>query len=249
MRGDLKLIISIVFAVLSILVIVITAIYLSKKKSIKSNVQKRKGKKNLKTLWDIDDIKNEVIVSGTKNTIIMRIGSIDYHLLSEKEQSALETNLIEIAKTIKYPLQFFSTTEFVDTTDVINDIKENISEKDNPKIIEYGNQIIKYLSKMMENRNLYVRKNYVLLSAYGDYEKSRYELLSTYESLRFNLLNAKIGLEILNDYEIVELLHRELNKNTTTKIEDVLKKGGLELYVRGTNKSKEKEQTNKEERK
>lgn len=232
------MIISIVFAVLSVIVIVFTAIYLSKKNSIKTKMQKRKGKKNLKTLWDIDDIKNEIIVSGPKNTIIMRIGSIDYHLLSEKEQSVLESNLIEIAKTIKYPLQFFSTTEFVDTTDVINDIKENISDKDNRKLIEYGNEMIKYLNNMMENKNLYVRKNYVLLSVVGNYDKSRLELLSTYESLRFNLLNAKIGLEILNDYEIVELLHRELNKNTTTKIQDVLKEGGLELYVRGTNKSK-----------
>ena len=232
------MIISIVFAVLSVIVIVFTAIYLSKKNSIKTKMQKRKGKKNLKTLWDIDDIKNEIIVSGPKNTIIMRIGSIDYHLLSEKEQSVLESNLIEIAKTIKYPLQFFSTTEFVDTTDVINDIKENISDKDNRKLIEYGNEMIKYLNNMMENKNLYVRKNYVLLSVVGNYDKSRLELLSTYESLRFNLLNAKIGLEILNDYEIVELLHREFNKNTTTKIQDVLKEGGLELYVRGTNKSK-----------
>lgn len=232
------MVISIVFAVLSVIVIVFTAIYLSRKRSIKTKVQKRKGKKNLKTLWDIDDIKNEVIISGSKNTIIMRIGSIDYHLLSEKEQSVLESNLIEIAKTIKYPLQFFSTTEFVDTTDVINDIKENIADKDNRKLIEYGNEMIKYLSNMMENKNLYVRKNYVLLSVTGNYEKSRLELLSTYESLRFNLLNAKIGLEVLNDYEIVELLHRELNKNTTTKIQDVLKEGGLELYVRGTNKSK-----------
>lgn len=232
------MVISIVFAVLSVIVIVFTAIYLSRKKSIKTNVQKRNGKKNLKTLWDIDDIKNEVIISGSKNTIIMRIGSIDYHLLSEKEQSVLESNLIEIAKTIKYPLQFFSTTEFVDTTDVINDIKENIADKDNRKLIEYGNEMIKYLSNMMENKNLYVRKNYVLLSVTGNYEKSRLELLSTYESLRFNLLNAKIGLEVLNDYEIVELLHRELNKNTTTKIQDVLKEGGLEVYVRGTNKSK-----------
>lgn len=232
------MVISIVFAVLSVIVIVFTAIYLSRKNSIKTNVQKRKGKKNLKTLWDIDDIKNEVIISGSKNTIIMRIGSIDYHLLSEKEQSVLESNLIEIAKTIKYPLQFFSTTEFVDTTDVINDIKENIADKDNRKLIEYGNEMIKYLSNMMENKNLYVRKNYVLLSVTGNYEKSRLELLSTYESLRFNLLNAKIGLEVLNDYEIVELLHREFNKNTTTKIQDVLKEGGLELYVRGTNKSK-----------
>lgn len=242
------MIVAIIFAILSVLVIVFTVIYLNKQNQIKSNIQKRKGKKNLKNLWEIADIKDEIIVSGNKNTIIMRIGSIDYHLLSEKEQNALEMNLIEIAKTIKYPLQFFSTTEFIDTTEVIKDIKQTISEKDNPRIIEYGNKIIKYLRKIMENRNLFVRKNYVLISCYGNFEKSKYELLGLYENLRFNLLNARIGLEILEDYEIVELLHREFNKNTTTKLEDILKEGGLELYVRGTNKSKETEKTEKEKR-
>ena len=233
------MIVAVILGILSILVIIFTAIYLNKKNKIKRNIQKRKGKKKLNNLWGIDDIRNELIVSGTKHTIIMKIGSIDYHLLSAKEQNALELNLIEISKTIKYPLQFFSTTEFIDTTEVIKEIKKTIAEKNNPKITQYGNEIINHLTRMMENRNLYVRKNYVLLSVTGNYEKSRLELLSTYESLRFNLLNAKIGLEVLNDYEIVELLHRELNKNTTTKIQDVLKEGGLELYVRGTNKSKE----------
>lgn len=242
------MIVAIIFAILSVLVIVFTVIYLNKQNQIKSNIQKRKGKKNLKNLWEIDDIKDEIIVSGNKHTIIMRIGSIDYHLLSEKEQNALEMNLIEIAKTIKYPLQFFSTTEFIDTTEVIKDIKQTISEKDNPRIIEYGNKIIKYLRRIMENRNLFVRKNYVLISCYGNYEKAKYELLGIYENLRFNLLNAKIGLEILEDYEIVELLHREFNKNTTTKLEDILKEGGLELYVRGTHKSQKTEEAEKEKR-
>lgn len=105
-------------------VIIFTAIYLNKKNKIKMNIQKRKGKKKLNNLWGIDDIRNEVIVSNNKKTIIMRIGSIDYHLLSAKEQNALETNLVEIAKTIKYPMQFFSTKEFIDTTEVIKEIKK-----------------------------------------------------------------------------------------------------------------------------
>lgn len=242
------MIVTIICACLSVLVTIVTAIYLNKKNNINKNKQKRKGKKNLKTLWDIDDIREKIIVSGNKNTIIMRIGSIDYHLLSEKEQNALEVNLIEIAKTIKYPLQFFSTTEFIDTTEVIKDIKNTIKEKDNEKIVEYGNKIIRYLSRMMENRNLYVRKNYVVISCYGSYEKARYELLGLYENLRFNLLNAKIGLDILQDIEIVELLHREFNKNTTTKLENILKEGGLELYVRGNNKSQKDKETEKEKR-
>ena len=199
--------------------------------------EKRKGKKTIKNIWNIDEINENVIVSGSKKTIIMKIGSIDYHLLSEKEQNALELNLIEITKTIKYPLQFFSTTEFIDTTNVIDEIKENSNNNRNNRIVEYGNEIINHLAKLMENHNLVVRKNYVVLSTYGEFDKSRYELISSYENLRFNLLNAKIQLEILSDIEIVELLHRELNKNTTIKIGDILEEGGLNTYVRGKNKS------------
>ncbi len=240
------MIIAITFAILSVAVVIFTVYYLNKQNKLKKYIPNIKGKHNLKNLWEIEDIRDSIIISGNKSTIIMRIGSIDYHLLSEKEQNVLETNLIEIAKTIKNPLQFFSTTEFIDTTEIINDIKKSIRDKENTKIVEYGENIISYLGRMMENRNLYVRKNYVVISAYGNYEKSKAELLSLYESLRFNLLNAKISLEMLNDYEIIELLHREFNKNTTTKVENILQKGGLELYVRGKrsnreDKSKEKE--------
>ena len=227
------MIIAIIFLFLSLFVIVFTVIYLSKQNKIKRNIMKRKGKRNIKNIWEIDDIKERIIISGNKNTIIMRIGSIDYHLLSEKEQNVLEINLIEIAKTIKYPLQFFSTTEFVDTSEIINEIKKNIENKDNRKIVYYGNEIIKHLSKMMENRNMYIRKNYVVISCIGAFDKAKIELQNIYDTLRFNLMNSKIGLDILDDFEIVELLHREFNKNTTTKIENLIEKGGLELYVKG----------------
>ena len=230
------MIIGIIFLFFSFAVILITAIYLKRKDKLKRNIYKIKGKRNLKTLWEIEDIRDNIIVSGNKNTIIMKIGNVDYHLLSEKEQNKLELNLVEIAKTIKYPLQFFSTTEFIDTTNIINEIKNSISNKDNKKLVEYGKEIIKYLSKMMDNHNLYIRKNYVIVSFIGNFEKAKQELNTIYENLRFNLLNSKIGLELLEDIDIVELLHRELNKNTTTKLTKIIEKGGLELYVKGTGK-------------
>ena len=228
------MIIGIIFLFFSFAVILI--IYLKRKDRLKRNIYKIKGKRNLKTLWEIEDIRDNIIVSGNKNTIIMKIGNVDYHLLSEKEQNKLELNLVEIAKTIKYPLQFFSTTEFIDTTNIINEIKNSISNKDNKKLVEYGKEIIKYLSKMMDNHNLYIRKNYVIVSFIGNFEKAKQELNTIYENLRFNLLNSKIGLELLEDIDIVELLHRELNKNTTTKLTKIIEKGGLELYVKGTGK-------------
>lgn len=237
MRGDWELIIASIFLILSGVVIIFTIIYLRKKDMINKNIQKRKGRKTLKNLWEIDDVKNGIIVSGNKHTIVMKIGSIDYHLLSEKEQNVLETSLIEIAKMIKYPMQFFSTTEFVDTSEIVKEIEDSISSKTNEKIVKYGNKIKEYLMDLMENRNLYVRKNYVLISCIGSFEKCKYELNSSYENLKFNLLNSRITLDILDDYEILELLHRELNKNTKVKIKDVLKKGGMSLYARGKSNS------------
>ncbi|MCI8308808.1 MAG: hypothetical protein HFJ45_01020 [Clostridia bacterium] len=231
------MIIASIFLILSGVVIIFTIIYLRKKDMINKNIQKRKGRKTLKNLWEIDDVKNGIIVSGNKHTIVMKIGSIDYHLLSEKEQNVLETSLIEIAKMIKYPMQFFSTTEFVDTSEIVKEIEDSISSKTNEKIVKYGNKIKEYLMDLMENRNLYVRKNYVLISCIGSFEKCKYELNSSYENLKFNLLNSRITLDILDDYEILELLHRELNKNTKVKIKDVLKKGGMSLYARGKSNS------------
>jgi len=239
LRGDKFVVIAIIFLLLSFLVIVFTVIYLNKQNNIRKNIQKQKRKKDIKSLWEIDDIKDGIIISGNKNTIIMRIGSIDYHLLSEKEQSVLELSLIEISKTIKYPLQFFSTTEFIDTSEIINEIKKHINSQENRKLFNYGNNIINHLSKMMDDRNFYIRKNYVVISCMGNIEKAKVELQNIYDTLRFNLMNARIGLTILEDFEIIELLHRELNKNTTTKIESLLEKGGMELYVKGIKKRAE----------
>lgn len=237
------MIVAIICIILSIIVMTSTCIYLKKDKNIKEIIIKKKQRKNLKNLWEIDDIRDGIIISGVKNTIVMKIGSIDYHLLSEKEQNALEINLIEIAKTIKYPLQFFSTTEFIDTTEIIKDIeKKSINSKENIKLKIYASEIIEHLKKIMENRNLYVRKNYILISSNGGFEKSKNDLMAIYENLRFNLLNTKINLEILDDFEIINLLHREFNKNTTIKIDNIFKNGGLELYAKRSEKYRKKKE-------
>ena len=61
-----NLIVAVILGILSVLVIIFTAIYLNKKNKIKRNIQKRKGKKKLNNLWGIDDIRNEVIVLNNK---------------------------------------------------------------------------------------------------------------------------------------------------------------------------------------
>ena len=55
---------------------------------------------------------------------ILRIGSIDYNMMSENEQETIENVLMQTALTFDGFVQFLTTTENIDTNEIINDIKK-----------------------------------------------------------------------------------------------------------------------------
>ena len=125
-----------VFLVLTLVFIIGTAIYLDNKKKndnreIKinkpqeSNEQKNKNSK--KKLADILNLKiyGNIISLGNRYSQVIRLGNIDYNMLSIREQDSIENILIQSALAIDYPIQFFSTTEFIDTSKAVALMKEN----------------------------------------------------------------------------------------------------------------------------
>lgn len=242
------MIIMIIFLVLTVLFIIGTVIYLNnKKKNInrdikqKSNVEikEKKKKKNKKQLSDILEvkIKDNIICLGNRYSNVIRLGNIDYNMLSDTEQESIENILIQTSLAIDYPIQFFSTTEYIDTTKVISLIRK--IKTDNEKINEYKEYLIQYLSDLMENRTISVIKNYAIISYDGLYEDAIEELNRKSMSFKGNLLRSKIVCEVLNEEELYNLIYRELNKNSTLNI-SALKEGGKNLYVGKKQKTKEK---------
>lgn len=239
--------IMIMFLVLSVVVIVGTAIYLyTKNKSVNrykkqetntNTKDKKKKKKTKKQLADILNIKikDNIICLGNRYSNIIRLGNIDYNMLSNSEQDTIESILIQTALSIDYPIQFFSTTEFIDTSKIIKIIKQNKST--NKKIQEYKDNLIKYLENLMENRAISVVKNYAIISYDGLYENAIDELNRKCNSFKGNLLRAKIVCEVLDENEVYDLMYRELNKNSALNI-SLLKEGGKNLYVGKTQKGK-----------
>lgn len=236
-----------VFLVLTVIFIIGTAIYLNyKKKNINNSLKqpttkeiKEKGKKkSKKQLSDIlkMKIKDNIIAIDNRYSTIIRLGNIDYNMLSNSEQETIENVLIQTALAIDYPVQFFSTTEFIDTSKVISLIRQNKSQ--NPKIQEYQNYLIEYLQSLMENRSISVIKNYAIISYDGLYENAIEELNRKSLSFKGNLLRAKIECEILTEDELYNLIYRELNKNSALNISN-LKKGG-NLYVGKKQENKER---------
>lgn len=237
------MIIMYIFLFLSVFLIVATAIYLNyKKKNTTKTIahiedNKKSKKVNKKQLSDILKIKvkDNILCLDNRYSMIIKLGNIDYNMLSNNEQDAIENTLIQTALSIDYPIQFFSTTEYIDTSKVIALIKANKTQ--NIKIQDYKNYLIEYLQSLMENKTISVVKNYAIISYDGYYKNAIEELTRNANSFKGSLLRAKIVCEILTEDEIYNLIYRELNKNSSLNI-SLLKEGGKNLYVNKKQKTK-----------
>ncbi len=239
------MVIMIIFLILTVLFVIGTALYLNNKKKNANapkhsldtkdkDKNKNKGKKQLTDILQMK-IKDNIICLGNRYSNVIRLGNIDYNMLSVREQDSIENVLIQTALAIDFPVQFFSTTEFIDTSKVISLIREN--KTNNTKIREYKEYLIEYLQNLMENRSISVVKNYAIISYDGTYEKAVEELNRKVMSFTGNLLRAKIICEVLNEDELYNLIYRELNKNSAINISK-LKEGGKNLYVGKKQKAK-----------
>ena len=239
------MLIMIIFLILTVVFVIGTAIYLNNKKkntnapkhSVEVKEENKSNKKGKKQLTDIlkIKIKDNIICLGNRYSNVIRLGNIDYNMLSNSEQDSIENVLIQTALAIDFPVQFFSTTEFIDTSKVISLIREN--KTNNTKIREYKEYLIEYLQTLMENRSISVVKNYAIISYDGTYDKALEELNRKVMSFTGNLLSAKIICEVLNEDELYNLIYRELNKNSAINISN-LKEGGKNLYVGKKQKAK-----------
>lgn len=230
------MVIMIIFLILSVLAILLTFMYLkkgnSKVKLKKSNTDiktadENKKRKN-KQLKDILGLKidNSMINIENRYSCILRIGSIDYNMMSESEQETIENVLMQTALSFDGFIQFLTTTENIDTNEIINDIKK--TRATNMQIRNCKENLINFLNDMMENMDTAINRNYIIISYDGLYEDTIKELNRRIVNVKTSLSRAKIQCELLNDEDIYNLLYKELNKNSNIIKMDFRKE---ELYV------------------
>lgn len=221
-----------------------TLIYTKRKNNLqevkpidKSNI--KKSKKTLSNLWGIDGFNNQVItINKNQHSIIVELESIEYSLLHEGEKENVDRELISIAQMLKFPIQFLEVKKQIELGDMLEEIKINTINSNN-NVKEYANQIISYLEKIQEDKNLFERKNYMVISSFNNRKVAELELKEFYQLLRYHLLNIKVSTRLLNDREIVELIYEQLHKDNKNKVTEIEQKGGFGLYVTGTERKKD----------
>lgn len=232
------MIISFIFILGGIIFMVGTLIYTKKKNNLqevnpieKSNI--KKGKKTLSNLWGIDGFNNQVItINKNQHSIIVELESIEYSLLHDEEKANVDRELISISQMLKFPIQFLEIKRQIELGDMLEEIKLNTMNA-NSNVKEYANQIVAHLKNLQEDKNLFERKNYMIISSFNNRKVAEIELKEFYQLLRYHLLNIKVSTRLLNDREIVELIYEQLHKGNNNKVTvtEIEQKGGLDLYV------------------
>ena len=237
------MVIMIIFLVMSLLAILLTFFYLNTSKNkvkkisktIEKNINNDNTKQQNKKLKDILGLKidNSMINIENRYSCILRIGSIDYNMMSENEQETIENVLMQTALSFDGFIQFLTTTENIDTNEIIADIKKTRAV--NIQIRNCKETLINFLNNMMQNMDTSINRNYIILSYDGLYEDAIKELNRRITNLKTSLSRIKIQCELLNDEDIYNLLYKELNKNSNIIRMNF---GKEDLYVKQKEKTK-----------
>jgi hypothetical protein len=188
---------------------------------------------SLKSIWDIEDIRDSVVfLRNNRYSAVMSVGAIDFRMMSDQEQASTENALVQAALSLPFDMQLYASSEYVDTEACIQSIAAG-SAGQSPKLTTYADQAINYLTNLMKSRNVYVRRNYIIVSYDGAVDKA-YEELNRYCNTAIAALQrARVPARRLTSSEILNLIHSKLNRGSSVKPADIADSGGFDLYVSG----------------
>lgn len=235
--------VGVVFVILAVLVGVLTPLMMkmaerraSGERTYKAAGTKTRGGKkkfDLKEIWDIEDIKNDVVVlTGGRYRALVRMGSVDYHLMSEPEQHSVESALMSLSLALGFPVQTLVTTEMVDAKQLIAEIYGNAGGDAPAELKKYAAHMAQYLESIMQDRAVYSRRSYAVVfnDTAEPAARARSELMRRAGVLAESLSRAGVTAELLKTGEIVDLLHGMLNRGRTARPSELVAAGGMELY-------------------
>ncbi len=78
---------------------------------------------DLRTLWEAEDVRQGVLVlSGGRYRMICRVSAVDFWLLSEEEQNAVEDAAAALMR-LTFPVQILVTPQAVDVRTAVDELK------------------------------------------------------------------------------------------------------------------------------
>lgn len=205
----------------------IILILYSNKKTDTQNLKINNPEKtvNIKNIFQADRIYNGTVEHLGQYLLLARIEGMNFSIMSEIEQNARESALIEIFSRLDYPVRFITNTCIVDTSTEARRITEMTDASTNENLKTYRIFYAGALEQMRQERSVLTQQTFIVIPGNNPEEAHH----------RFNILcsslreRTSIIVTLLTRTEdIYDALQDILTPDKIIKPSDVVQAGVLE---------------------
>lgn len=88
------------------------------------------SKDSIYNFLDFDDITDNMIVrkNGSQYVMIIQCQGVNYDLMSEEEQMAVEEGFVQFLNTLRFPIQLYVQTRSLNLRDIIEEYKKRVNQ-------------------------------------------------------------------------------------------------------------------------
>ena len=182
----------------------------------------------------IEDIKDGLLIlKGNRYRAVVTADPVNFSLLSEEEQGAVEAAFISLLLSLSFPLQFFTIVKPVDVSESIEEFRERLQflpegMREYEKELE---EFLGYFSKQTITTESYVVVPYD--DTAGGYDRAGSEIMRRVHMIVEGLAKCGLMPRILGTDELLELMFFVLNRDGNIRVNNLIKAGAFELYKKG----------------
>lgn len=182
----------------------------------------------------IEDIKDGLLIlKGNRYRAVVTADPVNFSLLSEEEQGAVEAAFISLLLSLSFPLQFFTIVKPVDVSESIEEFRSRL--KFLPEgMREYEKELEEFLGYF--SKQTITTESYVVIpydDTAGGYDRARSEIMRRVHMVVEGLAKCGLMPRILGTDELLELMFFVLNRDGNIKVNNLIKAGAFELYKKG----------------
>lgn len=201
---------------------------------------------------DVKEISNHMIrYNNNRFVLLAEVNPVNYFLLSQEEQEAIDTTFERWLAAIEYNVQWYLQNRYVDLSEPIEEMRKSMLDQEDmhPNALQYGKDLIDDLVNWQTMQPRYETKRYLAFTYQVDpnkitaenkseleeklVEKAFAELYRRFNSASNALRNGHMQLDLLTSEGIVEVLYYAFNrrKAVKNKFKDIKMQEMLALYV------------------
>lgn len=211
-----------------------------KKSKSKNRKQSKKESQLDKDIIDVNVFpyntrNNGCIETSESLTVVLNYSTHDLELLNNTEQEDFEDNIIQFLMSLSFPIKYRTTTSKYDLKS-FKEVINNQESTDNPEIEEYRQKLTEKMSLLEKSSDIFIRKNYIIISCYKfqeDPKRTMNELMARLRTVLTGINRADIKYRMLNVNECYQLIFNIFNKNSNVSLSELIENGTFDLYCEG----------------